>query len=145
MLIDVLSNYGHLHVFHMELSMGQVSCSLINKWFANKMWLCLVFILGFRGFPEEEEPEDDENNENYATDPDSTATQFLVNESHENAAHPPSSKDILFENNVFGQTDSSEDINLVSSSEQVVFLLLGTDCNYFWWYFIVVALFDFSC
>ncbi|XP_021930924.1 condensin-2 complex subunit H2-like isoform X3 [Zootermopsis nevadensis] len=67
---------------------------------------------GFRGFPEEEEPEDDENNENYATDPDSTATQFLVNESHENAAHPPSSKDILFENNVFGQTDSSEDINL---------------------------------
>jgi hypothetical protein len=52
-----------------------------------------------------------------------------MDESHENETHPTSSKDIPFENDVFSQTDSSADISHVSSPEQVVFLLLDSDCN----------------
>lgn len=113
----------------MKLSLGQVSCALSDKCSAKKLWFSFVFISGFRGFPEEEEAEEDTDTENDAADPDNTAIPLLMDESHENETHPTSSKDIPFENDVFSQTDSSADISHVSSPEQVVFLLLDSDCN----------------
>lgn len=91
-----------------------------------KLWLCFVFIPGFCGFPDEEEAEENTDNENGVADSDNSAIPLLLDESHENEAHPASNNDIPFENNVFSQADGSEDIRHVSSPKQVILLFFVT-------------------